>query len=160
LDGKAVAMGSKSKIKSKRKSKSKSPGDVMRFGAWVGVAMLVVATVHADGVSKQIKFARGKSSATLENSVVRGDRDFYTFEARAKQTLSLKITSIENNAVFDLYAPGAKIKKVDGYYEVAGRELATEQTSRKGPLPASGKYLIVVGGTRGNATYKLTVAIR
>src|SRR5688500_7180062 len=132
----------------------------MRFGVLLCVALLLATTVTADGVITRIKFSRGKSSKTIESAVVRGDRDLYTFEARAEQTLSLKITSLENRAVFDLYAPGAEIKKVDGYYEIDGKEMASEQTSRRGLLPASGKYLIVVGGTRGNATYKLTVAIR
>ena len=126
----------------------------------LALSVLISGLASAGEVSKPIKFARGKSSKTIEGAVVRGDRDFYTFEAKAKQTLSVKITSIENNAVFDLYAPGAKIKKVDGFYEVDGKAMAEEQTSRKGVLPQSGKYLIVVGGTRGNATYKLTVAIR
>jgi hypothetical protein len=38
--------------------------------------------------------------------------------------------------------------------------MISEQMNRKGVLPSTGKYLIVVGGTRGNATYKLTLAIR
>ncbi len=133
----------------------------MKTLSWAAALALALATAAAaDGVPTPIKFARGKSSKTIESAVVRGDRDFYTFEAKAKQTLSVKISSLENNAVFDLYAPGAKIKKVDGYYEVVGKAMAEEQTSRKGALPTSGKYLIVVGGTRGNATYKLTVGIR
>jgi predicted phage tail protein len=131
----------------------------MRIVVKLCVALLLAMTVTADVVATPIKFARGKSSKTIERSVVRGDRDFYSFEARAKQTLLVKITSVENNAVFDVYAPGAKIKKIDGYYEVNGKELAAEQTNRKVVLPKTGKYLIVVGGTRGNATYKLTVAI-
>src|SRR5688572_7005588 len=90
---------------------------------------VVFGTSFADSTATPIKFARGKSSKMIESAVVRGDRDFYTFEARAKQTLSLKITSIENNAVFDLYAPGAKIKRADGYWDVSGKAIASEQTS-------------------------------
>src|SRR5687767_15253222 len=102
----------------------------MRVLIWTAV-LAFAASALAGGVTTPVKFARGKSSKTIESAVVRGDRDFYTFEARARQTVSLKITSLENNAVFDLYAPGAKIKKVDGYYEVDGKEMASEQTSRK-----------------------------
>jgi hypothetical protein len=58
------------------------------------------------------------------------------------------ITSLEDNAVFDLYAPGGR------------RSLAEETTDWTGELPRSGDYVISVGGTRGNATYTLEVTIR
>lgn len=130
------------------------------WGSTAFLAFILGSVSVADGNTTPIKFARGKSSKTIESAVVRGDRDFYTFEAKAKQSVAIKITSLENNAVFDLYAPGAKIKKVDGSFEVEGKAMTEEQTNRKGVLPATGMYLIVVGGTRGNATYKLTVTIK
>jgi hypothetical protein len=37
--------------------------------------------------------------------------------------------------------------------------LAREMTRGSGELPASGDYAIVVGATRGNATYELEVTI-
>jgi hypothetical protein len=60
----------------------------------------------------------------------------------------LRITSTEDNAVFDVIPPGSD------------RPLATEVKDWTGELPATGDYRIVVGGTRGNATYKLEVTIR
>ena len=60
--------------------------------------------------------------------------------------MNLTITSLEDNAVFDVYGPN----------EV---ELAGEATSVSISLPSDGMYTIIVGGTRGNASYDLTVEI-
>jgi type II secretory pathway pseudopilin PulG len=110
------------------------------------------AVSSADGVTKRIRFARGKHSATVSNSVIRGDVDTYILGARAGQTLSAKIRSIENNAVFDIEGP-------DGEY-LPGAGEGDDATQVTAVLPMSGDYKVVVGGTRGNATYKLTVSIR
>jgi hypothetical protein len=86
----------------------------------------------------------------IKDAVVRGTRDRYILGARAGQTLIVHITSLENNAVFDIYARGGK-RVLDG---------AQETTDWTGELPRSGDYVIEVGGTRGNATYTLEVTIR
>lgn len=112
----------------------------------------LAAVTSADGVTKRIKFAKGKHSATVSNSVVRGDRDTYLAGAGLGQTMTVKITSLEDNAVFQIEAPDGE------YLEGAGDgDDAMEFT---GELPAKGDYKIIVGGTRGNATYKLTVMIK
>lgn len=97
--------------------------------------------------TSRIKFARGASSAVVENAVVRGTRDIYLLGAKAGQKMTVSITSLENNAVFDIIAPNLKIIKQEG-------------TSWSTKLSATGDYRIVVGGTRGNATYKLRVQIK
>jgi len=89
----------------------------------------------------------------------------YFLTANAKQTLEIKISSVEDNAVFEVYTPGSTVAEKDGLTEVNGETLpgagdTEEIRSWKGVLPVSGKYVIVVGGTRGNATYKLHVAVR
>ena len=96
--------------------------------------------------SRRIQFARGRSSATVQDAVVRGTTDTYVLNARANQTMRVNISSVEDNAVFDVVAPN-------------GQTLESETTSFSGKLPATGDYRIVVGGTRGNATYKLQVGI-
>ncbi|MCA2667036.1 MAG: hypothetical protein IM486_19645 [Microcystis sp. M114S2] len=95
----------------------------------------------------QIRFAPGTNSATVNQSVVRGSRDIYLLRANRGQRMDLKITSLENNAVFDVIAPNGEILK-------------TEATQSSLKLPATGNYEIIVGGTRGNATYKLNVKIQ
>ena len=110
------------------------------------------AITSADGVTKRIRFAKGKHSATVSNSVVRGDRDTYIAGAGAGQTMTVKITSLEDNAVFQIEGP-------DGEY-LDGAGETDDAMSFSGELPAKGDYQIIVGGTRGNASYKLTVTIK
>jgi hypothetical protein len=95
----------------------------------------------------RVKFAAGASSTTIKNSVVRSDRNTYLLGAKSGQQMNLKITSLENNAVFDVVSPDGKTVK-------------QEATTWSGKLPANGDYQIIVGGTRGNATYELTVEIK
>ncbi|GBF54616.1 hypothetical protein N0824_02484 [Microcystis sp. 0824] len=95
----------------------------------------------------QIQFAPGTNSATVNQSVVRGSRNIYLLRVNRGQRMDLKITSLENNAVFDVIAPNGEILK-------------TEATQSSLKLPATGNYEIIVGGTRGNATYKLNVKIQ
>lgn len=117
------------------------------------VSMLALASItSADGITKRIKFARGKSSATVSGAVIRGDRDTYILGARVGQIMTVRITSPENNAVF-------QVMNDDGeYLQDAGEK--DDATNWTGKLPWSGDYKIIVGGTRGNASYRLSVAIQ
>lgn len=116
------------------------------------ILMAVSVAVLADGVTKRIKFGKGKNSAMVAGAVVRGDRDTYIVGARAGQTMTVKIRSVENNAVFQIQGPDGE------FLHNAGDEDDATKTSNT--LPENGDYRIIVGGTRGNATYKLTVSIR
>ncbi|MBK9152720.1 MAG: hypothetical protein IPM25_00550 [Chloracidobacterium sp.] len=127
---------------------------VRTFSLLVLSALLAATalTGATDGITKRIKFAKGKSSATVRGAVVRGDRDTYIVGARAEQMMSVTISSIEDNAVFTVQGPDGE------FLQDAG-----EEDDAKGvtvPLPLNGDYRIKVGGTRGNATYRLTVTIR
>lgn len=133
------------------------------------VALLITAVLITGiceaGVKKTIRFPRGSNSATVQQSVIRGERDIYYITAKADQTLEVSISAAEHNAVFSVYLPGAAAEEENGYTEITGDTLPkageTDDATRwKGTLPVSGKYLIVVGGTRGNATYKLKITIR
>ena len=95
----------------------------------------------------RVKFAPGTSSTVLDNSVVRGSRDIYLLGAKGGQTMNLSITSLEDNAVFDLVAPD-------------GKTIIQEKTNESIVLPETGDYQVIVGGTRGNATYQLQVEIK
>jgi hypothetical protein len=126
---------------------------LLMFSVTVLFEQLAIAGVHQD-----VKFSRGTSGTVIEQSVIRGERDVYALVAGAGQYLSVHISAIENNAVFDLYTPGTK-ENPDN--EFVGKMLpgATESRSFIGQLPAAGKYLIVVGGTRGNASYTLNISV-
>jgi serine/threonine protein kinase len=101
------------------------------------------------GVTRQggrISFEPGATSDTVTDSVLLGERVTYTLEAAAGQTFSVSITSVEGNAVFDLIGPGLEV-------------LASESTGMSLTLPTDGDYTVVVGSTRGNASYTLRVDI-
>jgi hypothetical protein len=106
----------------------------------------------AQGVKKKVRFAKGASSATYRGAVIRGDRDRYYVSASQGQTMTVKITSLEKNAVFQIYFAGEQ-EALEG----AGEE--DDATNWSGELPADNEYVIVVGGTRGNATYTLTISV-
>jgi hypothetical protein len=118
-------------------------------------SLLLLATcafAAQEGLTKRVRFARGRTTATFKHSVVRGTQDRYTVGARAGQKMSVSITSIERNAVFTIYKPDG------GTLEGAGE--GEDASKWSGKLPAGGDYVIEVGGTRGNATYTLKVTVR
>ena len=122
------------------------------LAAAAAVCALTLSLVVAQGLKKKIQFARGASSATVEGAVIRGERDRYYLGAKKGQTMSVKITSEEDNAVFQLYLPGEE-------EALPGAGDSDDAKNWSGELPRDAEYVIVVGGTRGNATYKLTVSI-
>lgn len=96
---------------------------------------------------RRLQFAPGAISAVVEGNVVRGTRAIYLLRARGRQTMKVNITSLEQNAVFDIQAPN-------------GEYLQQEVTNWQGVLPRTGDYSVIVSGTRGNASYKLEVTIK
>ena len=103
------------------------------------------ATAYAN--TQRVQFAPGTSSAVVSNAVVRGDRDLYVLKAQSGQTMRLSITAVEDNAAFELVSPD-------------GNVLVQEGTEEEVVLSETGDYQVVVGGTRGNASYDLTIAVR
>lgn len=75
-------------------------------------------------------------------AVVRGERVVYLLDTGGGEVLVPALSSLEANAVYDVYAPGGEL-------------LAQERTGGPVLLPEPGEIQIVVGGTRGNATYDL-----
>jgi hypothetical protein len=124
-----------------------------RVTAVVFICVFAFSSVFAQGVKKKVRFAKGTSSITIREAVVRGDRDRYYVGAKAGQRMSVKITSIEKNAVFQIYFHGEEES-----LPRAGEE--DDATNWSGELPIDNEYVIVVGGTRGNATYALTISIK
>jgi hypothetical protein len=115
------------------------------------VLLFVAGAPFAKGIKQRVKFPRGGSGVTLNGGVVRGDRDEYLLKAGKGQTMKVTITSIEDNAVFQIYAPNNKTLK--------GAAEGDDAMDWSGTLPLAGEYRIVVGGTRGNASYKITIEI-
>ncbi|MEO7673511.1 MAG: hypothetical protein ABIU09_05475 [Pyrinomonadaceae bacterium] len=124
----------------------------------VGLTLLIVLFVlgstgfaSGDGITRRIRFAKGKSSATYSNAVIGGERDAYILGAKAGQRMTVRVKALENNAAFQIENP-------DGEY-VEGAGETDDVTNVTVSLHDSGDYRIIVGGTRGNASYRLTVSI-
>ena len=117
-------------------------------------------------VVKEVTFAKRGNSTLIQGSVMRGESDQYFLTAKAGQKMEVNITALEKNATITIYQPGYKAgKDADGLLGIKGETLkgageGEDATTWKGALPSSGKYLILVGPTRGNATYKLKITIR
>ncbi len=98
--------------------------------------------------ARRIEFASGDSAATINSSVVRGDRAIYVLRADRGQTMALTIDSSQEQggALFDVISPSGEI-------------LSSSATTFRQALPQSGDYRIIVGGSRGNASFSMTVSI-
>jgi len=106
------------------------------------------ATIESvGGITTVVKFKKGGTSATYKNAVIRGERNKYLLGASAGQVMSVSISSLENNAVFDIQSP-------------SGKAVVSEVRDWSGQLSEKGRYRIIVGGTRGNATYTVRFAVR
>ena len=102
---------------------------------------------------KQIKFKKGESSATIAGSVIRGEENSYVLNANKNQKMVVTISSTEDNAVF-------RIKDRSSRYYLDGAGEIDDAMKWEGTLPSDGEYKIIIGGTRGNAEYTLTVSIQ
>ncbi len=97
--------------------------------------------------AERLSFAPGTTSARVKGGIVRGDRKIYLLTANQGQKMTLNVTSPEKNAVYNLVGPDGKL-------------LQQELSQGSVTLPMSGDYQIILGGTRGNASYNLTVEIQ
>ena len=78
--------------------------------------------------------------------------------------MRLRVTAVEQNAAVQVWLPGATLPADDPMGEITGETLpgageGQDATAWSGRLPRSGTYLVVVGPTRGGATYRLHVSI-
>ena len=96
--------------------------------------------------AERIVFRPGEFSAFLSGAAELGEGATYVLGAAEGQSLILTLSSVEDNAVYDLFSP-------------SGAPLATEQTEGAIAVREGGDHQIVVGGTGGNATYDLEVSI-
>ena len=114
---------------------------------------------------KPVFFPRGANSGTVGGHVLRGDRALFSVKAAAGQTMTVTITTPDDNAVFQIYEPDTAIgRDADGLLEFKGKPLhgasdGEDATRWTGRLPRAGTYLIVIGSTRGNARYSIDVKV-
>ncbi len=97
-------------------------------------------------LAERLEFPGSALETAVSSAVVRAERAVYFVEAPAGWLLAARIGSLEDNAVFDIFAP-------------TGERVVSETTAGHVLLPEPGDYQIVVGGIRGNATYDLAVSL-
>jgi hypothetical protein len=102
-------------------------------------------------VDKPIRFTEGTLDVTLDGSVIRGERDRYTLSMQTGEILSVVISSLEGNASFSILDPSQTPMPGTEEYKEAIQWSIVAQTE--------GEYSIIVGPTRGNATYTLLVQV-
>jgi hypothetical protein len=125
-------------------------------------SLAVLAATAVAQEAREIRFAPRSNSSTVSGSVVRGTRDIYSFSARKGQTARIDVSAVESNAAITVWRPGARPGPTDDDIEGTTLPGAGEgQDAQRwfGLLPETGRYIIVVGPTRGNATYQLRLGI-
>ena len=129
------------------------------------VAWSVASAAEPIPTPKPIFFAHGSSSGTVGGQVLRGERALYSLKATKGQTLTVTLTTPDDNAVFQIYEPDTAIgRDADGLLEFKGKPLqgavdGQDATRWHGGLSRTGTYLIVVGSTRGNARFSMDVKV-
>ena len=102
---------------------------------------------HADQtIPKTIKFARGRTTAVIKDTVRLCTSHEYKLRARAGQTMSIHLATGKRTS-FTLVAPSGNIEEADGVKDWSGE------------LPDTGEYIIAIG-TDATAAYTLEVTIR
>ncbi len=131
------------------------------------LALSIAHTARTEPIaaSQPVRFAPNADPVTIAGGVVGGARDLYHFDATAGQQVSIGIKAPAESAVFQLYRPGYKIVAERNGASVTGETLAgagktDDARAWKGALSISGRYLIVVSGVHGVASYRLSVTLK
>lgn len=96
--------------------------------------------------TKQLKFARGRTTAVVKDTVRLCTSHEYVLRARAGQTMSVHIATGKKTS-FTVQSPSGTIEDADGVKDWSGE------------LPETGDYIIIIG-TDATARYTLEVTIR
>jgi hypothetical protein len=113
-----------------------------------------------------VRFAPGTSAAEVDGGLPRGARDCFVLQAGKGQTLAVtQPDPVDDNIVFQIYQAPWTIRHAEAGWSFGGKALpGTEETrdasAWTGTLPAGGRYLLVVGTSRGSGTYRLRIEIR
>ena len=102
-------------------------------------------------VNQTIRFDTEPLSITLDGAVISGQRDRYNFGVMKGEMIDVVISSTEGNAVFSIIGPDGNA--------LLGTEEGKDINNWAVQASTEGTYSIVVGSTRGNATYKLVVNV-
>ena len=134
------------------------------------IALAAPAPARAADTLREIQFKPGKTNVKAHGHLARGDSDIWAITAKAGQAGDIRVTSIEDNVSFRIYQPPATLKRPIGALQVDGPQLpgvvpvqgldAGAGRHWTGVLPAAGRYYVVVGSDRGDASYALVVTVK
>lgn len=97
-------------------------------------------------INKQIRFARGRTTAVVKDTVRLCTSHDYRLRARGGQTMTVHLVAGRKTS-FTIYSPSGTIEDADGVRDWSGQ------------LPEDGDYTISIG-TDATAGYTLEVTIR
>jgi hypothetical protein len=99
-----------------------------------------------------VQFEAGSSSTSISGGMLRGETGpVYDLVATAGQRIDISITSLEENASFDVLTPSG---------EVLLSEIGVQGFDFSASLPETGQYLITTNALRGNVSFTLDISIR
>lgn len=124
----------------------------MRYLITFFLLTLLLSPTLAQEREIPVRFAPGKSGARIVEGVARGETAAFVLSASAGQKMRVSLTSVEQNAVFEVFAPSDE--SLGSSYNKNGAQVWF------GTLPLSGPYRVVVGTTRGGAEITIDVSIR
>ena len=123
---------------------------------FVAIAGLLAALPAGAQQTTNVAFAKGASSATLKGSIT-GDQDHtYFVDARAGQTMRVKLTATKGSAEMNVFAPGSDTALSLG---------AEDPYDVTAVLPVNGRYRVQVYQMRAfarrgeTANYTLTISV-
>ena len=132
----------------------------------VSFTMPIASEAASCSPPSEIHFARGSWTSTVSDAIARGDIACWTVQARRGQSIHVRITSPEQNAVFQIYRPGWTIgddqnsaPRISGTTMVRAGD-GDDTKDWAGKLGDKGRFLIVVGATRGGAPYRLNLVVK
>jgi len=99
---------------------------------------------------RNVSFAPGSISTNISGGFARGEREELFLDASGGQNMHVSIGSIEQNAIFTIFAGRGD----------RGQQIGSGSDQWTGQLPYNGSYTIVVESTRGGTSYNLFVEIQ
>lgn len=144
------------------------------LGVWLSIASVsfvssLAATAEAGNCLKPtpVAFHRGTSSTIVAGGVIRAESVCYVVSAKAGQALHLVVRSPDQNVVVTAYEPGYIMVPRSGDdpdfkgSTLPGASDRDEATRLNARLPATGKYLLVLGTTRGaGGEFNMKIGVR
>jgi hypothetical protein len=112
-----------------------------------------------------IRLAAGSTSKEVTGGIARGELACFTIEARRGQHMAISQPDPgDSNIVMQIYRPPWAITREDDGISVRGHPLpgAKEGDDAKGwvgTLPATGRYLLVLGTSWGGGSYRVLVKL-